>query len=448
FGVAHPAVELECADRPIGGDHEPGIEKAGEGNAVGRHAFDGGADDLAQHPGMHHRRDHRGGRIGAHAAGIGAGIAVEQSLVVLARGEREDVLAVDHHDEARFLAFEEVLDDHPRTGLAHAAVGEHQVDGGMRLADIGGNHHALAGGEAVGLDDDRGAAALDVRMGRGGVGEGLVGGRRDAMALHEGLGEILGGFELRRRARRTEDLESARTEDVDDSLGQRRLGADDGEADLLALGERGEGQRVGNRDVARPGFARGAAVARRDDDLLDPGRARQAPGQRVFAPARADHEDLHAVSWSSNTALVKTCWTSSRSSRASMSFCMRSLSSAPSSASTFGRIVTSATSALSPAASRACLSAPKSAGAHSTSMPPSSSVLMSSAPASMAASITASSAVPGAKRNWPQWVNWNATEPSVPRLPLFFENAWRTSATVRVRLSVMQSTMIAAPPAP
>jgi hypothetical protein len=59
-----------------------------------------------------------------------------------------------------------------------------------------------------------------------------------------------------------------------------------------------------------------------------------------------------------------------------------------------------------------------------------------------------SSLVPGAKTSWPQWRNWNATEPSAPRLPPYLLNAWRTSATVRTRLSVMQSTIIAAPPMP
>ena len=62
--------------------------------------------------------------------------------------------------------------------------------------------------------------------------------------------------------------------------------------------------------------------------------------------------------------------------------------------------------------------------------------------------ITASSLVPGAKTSWPQWRNWNATDPSAPRLPPYLLNAWRTSATVRTRLSVMQSTIIAAPPIP
>ncbi|CKT05919.1 Uncharacterised protein [Mycobacterium tuberculosis] len=56
--------------------------------------------------------------------------------------------------------------------------------------------------------------------------------------------------------------------------------------------------------------------------------------------------------------------------------------------------------------------------------------------------------MPGAKTIWPQCLNWKATEPSVPMLPPCLEKAWRTSATVRTRLSVMVSTMMAAPPMP
>ena len=39
-----------------------------------------------------------------------------------------------------------------------------------------------------------------------------------------------------------------------------------------------------------------------------------------------------------------------------------------------------------------------------------------------------------------------ATEPSVPMLPPHLLKAWRTSATVRTRLSVRQSTITATPP--
>ena len=56
-------------------------------------------------------RDHRRGRVRAHAAGVGAVVAVVAPLVILRRRQRQDVLAVRHHDEAGFLARQEFLDD-------------------------------------------------------------------------------------------------------------------------------------------------------------------------------------------------------------------------------------------------------------------------------------------------------------------------------------------------
>ena len=111
-------------------------------------------------------------------------------------------------------------------------------------------------------------------------------------------------------------------------------------------------------------------------------------------------------------------------------------------------MVISARSGFSPAFARPFFTAMRSAGALITSTEPSSFLTTSSAPASSAASMTFSSLVPGAKTNCPTCLKRNATEPSVPRLPPCFANAWRTSATVRMRLSVMQSTITAAPPGP
>jgi hypothetical protein len=54
-------------------DHQAGVEEAGVGNAVLLHAADGGQDDLAHGAGVHVGRDHRRGRIGAHAAVLGPG---------------------------------------------------------------------------------------------------------------------------------------------------------------------------------------------------------------------------------------------------------------------------------------------------------------------------------------------------------------------------------------
>jgi len=78
--------------------------------ALGRHAGHHRLDNLAHDP-----RVTSGVTTGAASRRpfrrYWAPVAVEQPLVVLTGGEREHVLTVAHYDEARFLAFETVLDD-------------------------------------------------------------------------------------------------------------------------------------------------------------------------------------------------------------------------------------------------------------------------------------------------------------------------------------------------
>jgi hypothetical protein len=74
--------------------------------------------------------------------------------------------AVGDDDEAGLLAGHEFLDHHARAVgvVLHAQrVGaQHVVDGGMRLGQRHRHHHALAGGQAVGLDDDGRALGVDI----------------------------------------------------------------------------------------------------------------------------------------------------------------------------------------------------------------------------------------------------------------------------------------------
>lgn len=211
---------------------------------------------------MQRGRDHRRGRVGAHAARVGAGVAVQQALVVLAGGHGHHVLAIADDDEAGFLAGQEFFDHHARAGVAQAVVGQHHVDGAVRFFQRHRHHHTLAGGQAVGLDDDGGAFAVHVGVCLGRVAEGLVFGGRDAVALHEGLGEILGRFELRGGAGRPEDAQALGAEQVDDAGGQRRFRPDHGEVHAFALGERGQHFRIGDRHVLQALVQRRAAVAR------------------------------------------------------------------------------------------------------------------------------------------------------------------------------------------
>ena len=275
FGVAHAAIEFERLGVALRVDHQAGIQEAGERNAVFRHARQRGQDDLLHRLGMHVGRDHRSRRVGAHATGVGAGVAVEQALVVLAGGQREHVLAVGQHDEAGFFALQKLFDHDARAAFvvlhAELVVLQHPVDGFVGLGQRHGHDHALARCQAIGLDHDGRADLVDVGMRRRRVGEGDVERRRDAVALHEVLGEGLGALELRGRLGRAEDAQAARAEFVDHPGRQRSLGADHGERDLLGLREVGQRLHVGHRHVDQAVVERGAAVAGSHVDLLHTG---------------------------------------------------------------------------------------------------------------------------------------------------------------------------------
>jgi hypothetical protein len=239
---------------------------------------------------VHGGRHDRGRRVCAHAAGVRALIAVAQPLVVLRGRERQHVLAIDHHNEARLLSLQAFLDDHARARLSQSVLGEHGVDRGVCLRWRGGDDDAFARGEPVGLDDDRSTLRVDVGVRRRGIGERAIGGGRNAVPRHERLREILRALQLRRGARRTEDLQPLRAKGVDDPGGERRFGSDDGQRHRLALRKP---HQLGNRrdgDVRDSVFARRSGIARRDEHFGDPRRLGDLPRQRVLAPAAADDE--------------------------------------------------------------------------------------------------------------------------------------------------------------
>jgi hypothetical protein len=221
---------------------------------------------------------------------FGALVAVENALVILAGGEGEDVLAVDHDDEAGFLAVEEVLDDDAGAGIAELVAREHVVDGGVGFFQRHRDNDALAGGQAVGLDDDGRALLVDVGVCCGRLGKSLKTGRRDVVASHEALGEILGGFKLGGFLGRAEDLQTTGAENIDHASRQRRFRADDGEVDLVLLGEISQGFRIGDVDVFQLVLARRAGVAGGDVNFLHTFGLRQTPGHGVFAAAGTDYQ--------------------------------------------------------------------------------------------------------------------------------------------------------------
>ena len=274
-------------------DHEAGVEEAGVADAVGGHALNGRADDFAHDLGVNVRRDDGSRGVGAHAARVGTLVGVKKTLVVLGGGHRKNVFAVDHHDEGGFLAVEEVLDHDAGAGVAEGVAFEHHVDRVMGFLFGHGDDYALAGGKAISLDDDRSALAADVGVGGFGIREGFVVGRRNIVTLHEGLGEVLGAFELRGGLRRAEDAQAGGAELVDDAGGERGFGTHDREGDVVALDEFDQLVDVGDRKVFKTGRQGRAGIAGSHENFGHAIALSEAPGESVFTTAVANNEKVH-----------------------------------------------------------------------------------------------------------------------------------------------------------
>ena len=139
--------------------------------------------------------------------------------------EHAEIVALDAADQ-------ELLDHHLGTGAAEAAI-EHVRDrrlgGGARLGD----HHALAGREAVRLDHHRQGEVVETRNRRIPVGEAAIGGGGNALAGAQILGEALRSFELRRGLVGPEHGEASGTQRIAEPVDQRRLRPDHDEADRV-----------------------------------------------------------------------------------------------------------------------------------------------------------------------------------------------------------------------
>jgi hypothetical protein len=184
--VAEAHVVLEDA-RAGRGDHEAGEQAAAEAQVLGRHAADGGLQDLLLDFGQNSSGGDRGGRVGAHAAGVGAGVAVADALVVLGGRQGEDGLAVGEGQDGDLVALE-VLFDHDRVAGGAELVRDHDVlESGLGLLCGFREDDALAGCEAVGFDDDAVVDGVEVLAGGVVVDKVLVAGGGDVVALHEVL---------------------------------------------------------------------------------------------------------------------------------------------------------------------------------------------------------------------------------------------------------------------
>jgi hypothetical protein len=201
---------------------------------------------------------------------------------------------IHQHMQGQLHAHQGLLEDHPAAGRAELPR-EEGPEGGQGLGLVLGQHHALAGRQAVGLEHD------GVAVGPG-PDEGLAfrqvhhrpaGGAGNAVADHEVLGEGLAPLQPGRGGLVAEDRHPRGPHRIGHARHQGRLGAHHHQVGAVG----GAPARHDRRILRVQGEARaqfGQAVAAGDrDQLHGRGRSLELQGHRIFPAAGAEEQNLH-----------------------------------------------------------------------------------------------------------------------------------------------------------
>ena len=152
---------------------------------------------------------------------------------------------------------------------------------------------ALAGGQAVRLDDDGRAELGRKSLGGNGLPEAAIAPGRDAVLRTQVLGEALRAFEDRGVGARAERFDVGRIEAVDQARGQGRFRSHHDEVDGVVSAVGDEPVEFHDADIDAGGGFGDAAVARRAGQEIANGRGAKRPAQGMLASARSDDQDPH-----------------------------------------------------------------------------------------------------------------------------------------------------------
>lgn len=294
FGVAEAGVELQDLG-PVLGHHEADEKGAAKVDALGRDALDAWLDDGLLDEIHGWGVDEVGGGVGAHAAGVGPGVAFEGLLVVLAGGEDDVVRARNDHMDGGFLAEEAFLDEDVLAAFAKGAAVEHVAYGLGGDVVVFGDDDALASCEAVGFDHDGERSGLEVVKSCLGAIEAGCGSGRNVVLEEQFLGVLLAGFHLG-SVRLGAVGENALGEKlVHEAEGQGNFRAHNDEIDRLFGGKGDEAVDVVGSHGNALGVALHAGIARSGDNVTDEGALSAGSDESVFAAAGADDEGFEWV---------------------------------------------------------------------------------------------------------------------------------------------------------
>ena len=260
------------------------------------HPFECGLNHFPHDFGVYFWCDHRCWRISPHAPRVGPQVGVQQTLMVLRSGQGQCGQAVGYHHETGLFPFQELFNHHPCNALVvlnTRIFGKHMVNRRMSLFYAHGNHHALAGCQAIGFHHNRRTLGIHISMGFGSVFKHLVFSGANPVPEHEGFGKSLGTFQLRSLLCGAKNAQSVVTKFIDYACCQWGLGTDHRQINVVGLGPFTQRHFVGERYVVKVFLLSCATVAWGQVNALNLRRKIEFPGQCMFSTTTTDHQYFH-----------------------------------------------------------------------------------------------------------------------------------------------------------
>ena len=291
FGITEAAVELDHLGA-AGGEHQSGIDHAAVVDAPAAQGRQGGLQHTAAHR-LQARRIEQGRRgVGPHAAGVGAGVAFANALVVLGGRQQHQRAAISEGEHRHLRAAQRLL-EHQRGPRRPEAAVEHLLDRRPCLLHIGRHGHPFAGGQSIGLHHQGPVEPLQNLQGLLAAGGAPVASGGDARFHHQGLGPLLAGLQPGAVGTGSEHRQPLAPQLIREARRQGGLGAHHHQLDrpLPAGGRKGLPVALGDRQHLAARQALRASVSRGDPHGLHAGAAGQAPAQGVLAAAAPHHQD-------------------------------------------------------------------------------------------------------------------------------------------------------------
>ena len=275
------------------GNHQPREKHAFEGRTAPRHFGQYRADDARHDILLKCLSENRRWGIGAHAASIGAGIAIPHPLMVLRGTQRQSGGAITQREETDFLTHQAFLDDYGSPRRAMDAVFHDMGNGGFSFGDSRGHHHTLAGGEPIRFHHNRRALFTNIGARGGGIGEARPGGGGRAGGIRHFLGEGFAAFQSCSSGRGAKAFQARSGAGIGQAKRERRFRPDHHQINGPVLGEGNQaGNILGtNRDTFR--HFGNAGIAWRAEQLGQQRRCRQCPAERVFAATATHYQNAH-----------------------------------------------------------------------------------------------------------------------------------------------------------